>query len=118
MNFFRPRKINDQSKDILQPALKNANDRLQSDEFGILLHDVEATYTIATVFLEEMVRALGEAAEKNGGEARVILHTFGTFGVKFRPSEDGEKAGNLTAYFEAGQDFKQAIKNDGLTEVE
>ena len=118
MNFYRPRKINDQSKEILEPALKNASDRLSSDEFGIMLHDLEGIYTITTVFLEEMVRVLANAAEKNGGEARIILHTFGTFGVKYRQSDDGEKAGNLTAYSEAGPDFKQAIKNDGLTEIE
>lgn len=113
---YKPRMINAESKPILTPACDNAMKRLKSGECGIDVVDPLAIYTIATVFLEEVARELGEAARNNNGEAKVKIHDFMTLGVTRRDSDDAEKDGNLSVVMTAGPNFKLMIKNDGVTE--
>lgn len=116
MSDYKPRRINEESKAVLNIACKNALDRLASSDFGIQIHEPLVAYTITTVFLEEVARELGNAARSSGGEAKVDLHGFMTIAVSNRETDEAEKEGNLVPVLTAGPACKLKIKNDQATE--
>jgi hypothetical protein len=113
---YKPIKLDEKSKAVLNRALANASRRLCSDEFGIIITNKLGIHTISIVFLEELFKELGVEADSHGGVAQAKLKEIGTFVVSNRVSEDGEKGGNRVPSFIAGPDAKQSVKNDSSTE--
>ena len=53
---YKPIKLDEKSKDVLNRALANASRRLCSDEFGIIITNKLGIHTISIVFLEELFK--------------------------------------------------------------
>lgn len=113
--MYNPIVIDEKTKAFMETVCENGKVRLKNEN-DIECEDWKAINTIGIIWLEEIVRELGNQARANNNEVRVSIHQDITIGLDLRTEEDAEKEGNLNLVFIAGPKLKQLAKNDSLTE--
>lgn len=90
------------------------NDRTMTRLFhenNLDVADKSVVYTVATKFLEETAKYLGEHPD-----VIIDISSLLIMSVENRPDDSGEKAGNIVPLITVGERFKLAVKNDDATE--
>ena len=84
-------------------------------EHNIVISNSDAIPTIVYQFLKVTIAELNKM-KKPGEDVEINLMHLLDLGITCRESDDEEKEANFTPYCTPGQEFKLAIKDDGVTE--
>lgn len=108
----------EKTKKIIEDSSDVAFNELKAQ--GILLPDpVEAPEIIANiaeVYITSLIEHVAKEAVKEKGGINFEVGKLFTIRSSVRPSEKGEKAGNICVILEPGPITKKAFKNDDATE--
>ena len=97
-------------KSIAERAMEILN-----DEYGATISNWESVHIVARAAMLATMEYLKEIASPEEN-AMINMHGLCIMGVTYRPSEDGEKEGNFTPYFEPTPKMKTFFKSDDDTE--
>ena len=74
--------------------------------------------TVTEVCLEQMIVEAARLAEENGGNASLSFRNLFDIVIDNRPSDDGDKDGNIAIAFVPGPQAKLLAKKDTISEGE
>lgn len=101
-------------------AIDKATRRMCKEKYHIIVGHDYTVNTIATVFMENLIRALA-VKQRNSGSGETVSINFNDvleFFVTEKHSDTAEKEGNINLTIAPGVQAKLLIKSDEMTENE
>ena len=100
-----------------QKAIGERAMEILDKEYGASISNWESVHVVAHAKALATMEYLKERANV---DENVMVNMYGLYmmGVTYRPSDDGEKEGNFTPYFEPTPKMKTFFKSDDDTENE